>query len=100
MSDMVEKVARAIWENQEARDEPGWGLVSRRMADQYRRQARAAIEAMPLAALVAALEACAAPWDSGQTTVPGAFPMLANEFQRRMDIAGEALAALSTKGEG
>jgi len=47
-----------------------------------------------------ALEKIAAPWDSGQTTVPAVFPLLSVEFQRRMDIAGEALAALSTKEKG
>ena len=41
--------------------------------------------------MVKALEACAAPWDSGPTTVQGAAALLAKEFQRRMNIAGAAL---------
>jgi hypothetical protein len=42
-----------------------------------------------------ALEKCAAPWDSGPTTLAEAPALLSTEFQRRLNIAGEALAALS-----
>lgn len=42
-----------------------------------------------------ALEKCAAPWDSGPTTVPAVIPLLSAEFQRRMNIAGGALVAPS-----
>lgn len=41
--------------------------------------------------LRAALAECAAPYDSGPTTVMGGAVLLAAEFQRRMDIAGSAL---------
>ena len=44
-----------------------------------------------LARLRAALAECAAPYDSGPTTVMGGAALLAAEFQRRMDIAGAAL---------
>jgi hypothetical protein len=41
--------------------------------------------------LRAALTECAAPFDTGPTTVDGAQAIIAKEFQRRMDIAGVAL---------
>lgn len=44
-----------------------------------------------------ALEACAASWDSGPTTLAHVPALLSAEFQRRLNIAGEALAALSQK---
>lgn len=45
-----------------------------------------------------ALEACAASWDSGPTTVSHGYALLSAEFQRRLNIAGEALAALNPAG--
>lgn len=40
-----------------------------------------------------ALARCAAPWDSGPSTVQQAAALLGEEFQRRMNIAGEAILA-------
>lgn len=41
--------------------------------------------------LQAALRECAAPFDTGPTTIAQGAALVAKEFQRRMDIAGEAI---------
>lgn len=45
MSDMVEKVARAIWASEDPRHADEWVFYDDEVRDVYRRHARAAIEA-------------------------------------------------------
>lgn len=41
--------------------------------------------------LRAALKECGAPFDTGPTTVDGAYRLIADEFQRRMNVAANTL---------
>lgn len=47
--------------------------------------------------LTAALQACAADFDSGPCTVSEGYWLAANELQRRMDLAASALPTPPTK---